>query len=267
MLAFDTIYNPQTKEAVLSPSILGWSRGPQGPLEAVTLSYIASTDINNEATRKVAAGVAHSILDGPLTVGVRGFSTATGNNAILAGKLDLPGDTKFAYSVDPRLGPSSQQFVLKKPIEWGGPVTTLFMEANGRSKDLFEPRIGVDHAFGNMAIRGIWDEAQKRATGEFIFGVGRDTSQISLFASMGEHNDVRVGVGFQIPLFGPKSSKRQVRSGRAGERPVRPVRSGQRIPERQENLPRFPARGAIPKRVRPFGVRPSLRGNARRRFR
>ncbi len=258
LLAFDTIYNPKTKEAVLAPTVLGWSKGPQGPLEAVTLSYVASTDINNEAARRVAAGVAHSIFGGPLTLGVRGFSTEAGNNVLLAGKLDLPLDTKFAYSVDPKLGSASQQFVLKHPIKWEGPVTTLFMEANGRSKDILQPRMGVDHAFGSMAVRGIWDMANERATGELILGVGRDTSQISVFASRGRDNDVRIGVGFQIPLFGPKSSKRQVRASKAGERPLRPVRS--------ESKPRVPARGNISKvRPRPFGVRPSLRGNIRRR--
>ncbi|MDP2666508.1 MAG: hypothetical protein Q8P05_03340 [Candidatus Diapherotrites archaeon] len=220
LLAFDTIYNPKTNETALVPAVLGWH---ETGWKGTYLNYLTATDINNPGTQFMAMGIAGSLINEKVTLGVRVFGTPTDTFTRLASKWGLPGNTNLYYSLVPDFGSRSQQLAVKKDFNWNGPVTSLIVANNGKHLDT---TLGVEHAWGRWAAGFAHNLENQVNIGRIAYGLGDGKSHLMLFGEKGPDGHERIGIGFQIGIGARKQRRGKRRDIRlpAGKTKIRPLK-------------------------------------------
>ncbi|MBM3282331.1 MAG: hypothetical protein FJY86_03255 [Candidatus Diapherotrites archaeon] len=213
LLGLDVVHQEGTNKAMVVPSVVGWS---ETGWKGVGLNWIASADVNNEQTQFLAAGIAKELFEGKATVGVRGFSTPWGGeNALLAAKLNLPSATKFYYSVDPEIGPPSQQTALRHTFDWKGRVLDLVVRGD---TDHWNVSLGAEYAWGRNAFALARDIENRVTQARYTRGLGDGVAQLSVFGGKTDHGGKHVGIGLQIALDSVTRKRRPRRPSGGGKK-------------------------------------------------
>ncbi len=221
LLGLDVVKDSSSSKVALVPSVVAWT--PTG-WKGTGLNFIASTDVNNEGSNFLAAGIAKSFWDGTFTGGIRGLATPAGNSLLLAGKLNLPRNTQFFYSANPEDVSGTQQVALRNTFEWRGPLVSVI--ARGDGKDL-NPTLGAEVAWGRNALgfaRHLQEEVNEV---RYVRGLGDGASQLSLFRTEGP-NGWQVGLGWQISL-GSSRKPRRTGNSKSGLRKKKEQKTNRRF--------------------------------------